>query len=143
MSADVRNQLAAIYGEPQGEILEPRQVQLQLEPQPPSDRGQEAHGEMDAYEVSRKTETLAPSAPCRVPIDMGEEVRTLLGQLFQGLKDAPLVLTGDPLSEERHYMQNPGRTPEAVSFEMKRNAVVDLTELNERSFASGISSRTK
>jgi len=70
-------------------------------------------------------------SPSPLPLDMREEVRELFPRLYPGLEAEPLGPTGVV------------RGFHAVFPETKPSAIADLTERNERSFTSGISSRTK
>jgi hypothetical protein len=126
MREEVRSVLAALYREPEREV-----------PQPP----------------------LPSQSP--LPIDMREEVQELFTQLYPGLeaerlnpevKGQPLypgpeaqppAPTGSPLFKEEIPIQRVFREFHAVFPETKPSAIVDLTERNERSFTSGISSRTE
>jgi hypothetical protein len=78
---------------------------------------------------------------------MQEEVREFFTHLYPGLEVQPPAPTGSPQFMEKFMEERPiervFREFHAVFPETKPGAIADLTELNERSFASGISSRTK
>jgi len=79
------------------------------------------------------------------PIDMREEVRELLAQLYPefGGEPEPPALAESPLFMEEPLVESVLREFHAVLLAIKPSAFADLTELNERRFTSGISSRTK
>lgn len=84
-----------------------------------------------------------PGEPAvRLPIDMREEVRKLLTALYSGLEEESVPVGGLILTEERR-IKRIFHESAALLPGMKSGEPVDLTELNERSFASGVSSRTK
>lgn len=132
MSAEVRNKLAALYGERDRDFLEPLpEVRNQLA----CNGREDGRIEVAAADGDRDPEVLALRGLSRLPIDMREEVRTLLSRLYQGLEQGSTGLTGRPLVMEDFPVQR-------IST-MKHGAVADLTELNERSFKSGVSSKAK
>ena len=117
MREEVRSMLAVLYGERERDIAEP--------PLP---------------------------SPSPLPIDMREEVNELFPRLYPGLEAEPPAPIGSPQFMEKFMEKTPmEKTPidrvflefRAVFPETKPSAIADLTELNERSFTSGISSRTK
>jgi hypothetical protein len=82
-------------------------------------------------------------SPSPLPLDMREEVRELFPRLYPRLEAEPLGPTGSPLFIEKTPFERVVRGFHAVFPETKPSAIADLTERNERSFTSGISSRTK
>jgi hypothetical protein len=78
-----------------------------------------------------------------LPIDMREEVRELFRRRYPGLEAEPPAPASSLLFVEKTPIERVFREFHAVFPDMKPSAIADLTELNERSFTSGISSRTK
>jgi len=123
MSEEVRRTLVALYGEPIREIFVPPSAPSP----PPADRKEQGRSESGAFPEPREAEALEPRVQSPLPIDMREEVEGVLRRIYQGLElDPPHPV---------------GASAPAVLLRVKRDAIADLTELNERSFSSGVSSR--
>lgn len=110
----------------------------------PIDMSEEVRSKLAALYGEQEPEP--PESPLQgrrsMPVDMQEEVKSILTKLYEGPRWKIPALARHPcfiqeLSFERVLQES------AASLEMKPSALADLTELNERSFASGISSRTK
>lgn len=125
---------------PLAEPSQPRVPAVRL----PIGMREEVRGGMATLNQARGREALEPPLPGQspLPIDMREEVRKLLTRLYPGLEEESALAGGLILMEE-HRMERVFRESAAVLYSMKPGARADLTELNERSFASGVSSRTK
>jgi len=150
MSSEVRSQLTALYHEPDRARLE------SLSPfRLPSEGTEETPGEVPALDAIRETEQPGPPVQSSLPIDMREEVKTLLSRLYSGFEQEPPASSGGPLflTESRSELAEPrgetvmsgdervGCVPGTVFLETRpRATAADLTELNEMSFASGLSS---
>jgi hypothetical protein len=77
----------------------------------------------------------------RLPIDRREEVKNLLSQLYGELGGKRSAIPGPHLTVDRTFAE--GVVREILGpLEARLGVTTDLTELNERSFTSGISSRT-
>ncbi len=124
MSEEVRSTLAALYGERIREIFAPPS---RVPSQPLWDGGDEARGEAAAFAESREPEARELPVRSPQPIDMREEVESLLRRAYQGLEWDSKSLVG-------------GGAP-AILLRTPQHPIEDLTELNERSFTSGVSSR--
>jgi hypothetical protein len=110
----------------------------------PIDMREEVRSQLATLYGERERNTPEPLLPGQspLPIDMWEEVGKLLTRLYRELEGEPPALADSPLCMEKPRIERVFR--ESTPFlEMKPGAVADLTELNERSFASGISSRAK
>jgi Domain of unknown function (DUF4912) len=122
MREEVRSKLAALYGRPEPEAPAPLPAapRRALKPQIPM-------------------ATLAD--PPRLPIDMRKEVKDLLTQLYGEIGGESWVIPEPHLAGERPPAK--GVFGEILaSFAARPGVTTDLTEINERSFTSGISSRT-
>jgi hypothetical protein len=163
MTKEVQIKLASLYGERPPEV-----VAGPLETQPlPQARSasqifagtseklpRENEKEIAANVRDRNPEDLTlPS----LPIDMRDDIARQYSQLYDGLPREPqaladgttIVSLADSFFMEAfhrystHRVVDSSRAPSSsIPHETKRNTRPDLTELNERSFASGISSRT-
>jgi len=94
-------------------------------------------------EVGSNTPEAPVPSQSPLPIDMREEVRKLLIQLYPELEGERRALPRSPLFTKEIPSECVFRELHAVFLDMKSSAIADLTERNERSFTSGISSRTK
>jgi hypothetical protein len=167
MREEVRSVLAALYHEPEPELPAPRLPQSRV-PEPPLpsqslppiemreevagppvrlpiDMREEVHIKLGDLYSEREREVPEPPRPSQtpLPIDMQQEVHELFTHLYPGLEEQPAAPTGGPLFQEEISIPRVFREFHAVFPETKPSAIVDLTERNERSFTSGISSRTK
>lgn len=157
MREEVRSKLDALYREPEPEGPEPplpRQSPLPIDMREevaaspvrlPIDMREEVRIRLADLYTEREREVPEPPRPSQtpLPIDMQEEVRELFTQLYPGLEAQPPAPTGSPLFKEEISIPRVFREFHAVFPETKPSPMVDLTERNERSFTSGISSRTK
>jgi hypothetical protein len=111
----------------------------------PIDMREEVGSMLAALYGERGRDTLEPPVPSQspLPIDMREEVRKLLIRLYLELGGERRALAGSLLFMEAPPIECVFREFSAVFPDMKSSAIADLTERNERSFTSGISSRTK
>jgi hypothetical protein len=168
MTKEVRIKLTSLYGEPPREVLA-RPLETQPAPQVRSgpqlfDGTREnlptenKSKEIAANAEERKPENLTLPSPSLLPIDMRDEIARLYTRLYDGLQQEPQVLAdgttvvspADSFFMEtfRRYDAHRGvgsASPvpsRSIQHEATRHNHLDLTELNERSFASGISSRT-
>jgi hypothetical protein len=110
----------------------------------PIDMKQEVCSKLASLYSEPQPEAPAPAfpTPSCLPIDMRAEVRELLIRLYTGMPQvAPPVPAGDLLSLQERTMEVFAR--EKSALKTKQCMFADLTALNEDSFASGISSRTK
>lgn len=160
MTQEVRIKLTSLYGEP------PREVETQPPPQvrsgtllfdgPRKNLLNENMSKQVAPTVrEQKPESLTlPS----LPIDMRDEIGRLYTRLYDGLQQEPQVLADGTTvvsvvnsffmeAFHRYYADrlvgSASRVPSSsIQHEATRHNRLDLTELNEKSFVSGISSRT-
>jgi hypothetical protein len=113
----------------------------------PIDMREEVRRELAALYGERERGTLGRPLPSpsslQLPIDMREEVRELLTQLHPGLQAEPPAPDGSPLFMQETPMGRVVRKGHDLFLVLKPGAIADLTERNERSFASGISSRVR
>ena len=111
----------------------------------PIDMREEVGSKLAALYGEREQDTPEPPAPSQspLPIDMREQVRKLLIQLYPELEGERRALPRSPLFTKETPSECVFRELHAVFLDMKSSAIADLTERNERSFTSGISSRTK
>jgi hypothetical protein len=111
----------------------------------PIDMREEVGSKLAALYSKREQDTPEPPVPSQspLPIDMREEVRKLLIRLYPELAGERRALTRSPLFMKETPIECVFRELHAVFLDMKPSAIADLTEQNERSFTSGISSRTK
>ena len=115
----------------------------------PIDMRKEVRSILAALYSEREPDQPEPPLPSQspLPIDMQEEVQELYSQLYPGLEaeppGEPSAPTGSPLVMEERPIERVFREFHAVFPETKQSPINDLTERNERSFTSGISSRTK
>jgi hypothetical protein len=125
MRAEVRAKLTALYGGPNREALEP--------PAP--------SGSADDRSGERETVKPACPSPSPLPIDMRQEVRRLLTQLYQGREQDSAATADEAGFLAEVCVIEPGRP--MARIKEAANHIADLTDLNEQSFALGISSRMK
>jgi hypothetical protein len=151
-------------------------IDLALEPPPgalsesagspvrlPIDMREEVRSVLAALYRAPERDVSEPPLPSQspLPIDMREEVQEFFTQLYPGVKAEPInprvegqplypgpeaeppASTGRALFMEKTPMERVFREFHAVFPETKPSPIIDLTERNERSFTSGISSRTK
>jgi hypothetical protein len=137
--------------------MEPRQPEsatpmgfpIDLPLEPPSGAPSESAASPVRLPIDMRKEvgSNTPEAPVPsqspLPIDMREEVRKLLIQLYPELEGERRALPRSPLFTKEIPSECVFRELHAVFLDMKSSAIADLTERNERSFTSGISSRTK
>lgn len=111
----------------------------------PIDMREEVRSKLAALYGERGRDTPEPPVPSQspLPIDMREEVRKLLIRLYSELEGERRALARSPLFMEGTPIECVVRDFHAVFLDMKPSAIADLTERNERSFTSGITSRTK
>ena len=109
----------------------------------PIDMREEVRSKLAAFYGEQQREAPASPLPGQpsVPVDMQEELM-ILTKLYEGPgweipSPARHPFFIQEFSFERFLQEA------TASLEMKPSALADLTELNERSFTSGISSRTK
>ena len=157
MREEVRIKLDALYSEQEPEVPAPPvpspsplpiEMREEVAAPPvrlPIDMREEVHSKLGALYTEREREVPEPPVPSQtpLPINMQEEVRELFTRLYPGLEAQPPAPTGSPLFQEEISIPRIFREFHAVFPETKPSAIVDLTERNERSFTSGISSRTK
>jgi hypothetical protein len=157
MRKEVRSILAALYSEREPDEPEPplptqtplpadRREEVPESPvRLPIDMREEVRIKLGALYSEQERDEPEPPLPSQspLPIDMREEVRELFTHLYPGLEAEPPAPTGSPLFMEETPIERVFREFHAVFPETKLSAIADLTELNERSFTSGISSRTK
>jgi hypothetical protein len=129
MREEVESKLRALYGERNPEVPEPRQ-QSQL----PADRSKDSSGEMPGLED--RGEPQAPSSPSP-PVDMHEEVRLLLSQLYEGMQQQLSAPARESLIFQECGSPRVGTTANPIAADL----AADLTEWNESSFTSGVFSR--
>jgi len=105
---------------------------------------EEVRSKLGTLYSEREGEAPEPPLPSRfpLPIDMQEEVHELFTHLYPELEAEPAPIGGPVFTQERPS-ERVFRAARPFFSETKPTAIADLTELNERSFASGISSRTK
>ena len=110
----------------------------------PIDMSEEVRSALAALygEQQRGAPESALRSQLSLPIDMQEEVRSILTKLYEGSRREIPPLASHPFSAQEFSFERVLREYGA-SLEIRPGALADLTELNERSFASGISSRTE
>lgn len=163
MTKEVQIKLTALYGERPREVVA-APLETQAGPQEPSvlqifDGTREKLLAENKKEIAANVREGNPedlTLPS-LPIDMRDDIARLYSQLYDGLPREPQVLadgtTAVSLADSffmeafrrysAHRAGDSSRAPSSsIQHEAKRQNRLDLTELNERSFASGISSRT-
>ena len=123
---------------------------------PPVEMSEEVHRTLtDLYRDLEPQQPVLPfPSPPPLPVDMREEVIGLLTHVYPGVEKEPPVFTEGLFSFERslaEYLARQGLEMNSgvlahwlgMSSGLSGRAALDLTELNERSFTSGISSASK
>jgi len=108
----------------------------------PVDMRKEVRSKLAALYGEQQRE--APASPLQglsVPVDMQEELKILTKRYEGPGWEIPSLARHSFFVQEFSFERISQES--TASLEMKPSALADLTELNERSFASGISSRTK
>jgi hypothetical protein len=135
----VRSPISLALEPPSGAPSESAESPVRL----PIDMREEVRSKLAALYGEQQRE--APASPLQdqlsVPVDMQEELK-ILTKLYEGPGWEIPSLARHPFFIQEFSFER--ILPESTaSLEMKPSALADLTELNERSFTSGISSRTK